>query len=281
MIKEKTLKKSLTISGNTLHKGNKSTIILNPAPVNRGIYFNKDNIIIPVLSKFIVDTTMATTIGKGNIKIHTIEHLMSAIYSLGITNLEIKIDSNEPPILDGSSIIFLNMLEEIGVINQDRLRDNLIIERDVIVKDGKNFASISPSTDNSFYIDSTIDFSHKMIGIQKLDFKLTLDNYRKEIAPARTFGFLEEFDYLKSKDLALGASYENVIVLGNSDIKNRDGLRFKDEFVRHKILDVIGDLSVIGMQIVGIYKSFASSHSLNHQLVSKILSDKRNYSVKN
>jgi len=278
-MREKTVKGIIKISGKTLHKGSDSTVLLKPLPENSGIYFLKDGIKIPISPEFVVDTTMATTIGRENVNIHTIEHIMSAITSLGISNLEIEIDSNEPPILDGSSQQFLEKIDEVGVIEQNRLRKILTIQREVRVEDGDKFVSIAPA--KGFSIDSKIDFHHSQIGVQEFRLDVNLENYRKDIAPARTFGFLKDFEYLKSKNLALGATYENVIVLGEDKVLNKSGLRFKNEFVRHKILDVIGDFSIIGMQIEGKYRSYASSHSLNYRLIKKILSDKRNYSVKN
>jgi UDP-3-O-[3-hydroxymyristoyl] N-acetylglucosamine deacetylase len=276
---EKTVKNIISISGTTLHKGWNSTIILKPAPEKSGIYFIKDGVKIPLSPDFVIDTQMATTIGKDGIQIHTVEHLMSAVISLGITNLEIEINSNEPPILDGSSIVFLNEIEKTGIQEQNTPQKKFIIEKEVSISDGNKFVSISPNQ-TGFFINSKIDFSHKVIGIQEFQLEVTLENYKKEIAPARTFGFMKDFEYLKSQQLALGANYSNVIVIGDDEVLNEDGLRFENEFVRHKILDVIGDFSVLGMPIFGEYKSVASSHTLNYKLIKKILSDKRNYSVK-
>ena len=278
-MREKTVKDVVIISGKTLHKGSNSTILLKPLPENSGIHFVKDEVNIPLSPDFIVDTKMATTIGKDGIKIHTIEHLMSAITSLGISNLEIEIDSNEPPALDGSSKEFLEKIEKVGTVEQNSLRKKIVITREVIVEDGNKYVSISPAKNGGFWIDSKIDFQHPAIGIQEFGLEVNFENYKKEIAPARTFGFLKDFNYLKSQNLTLGANYTNVIVVGDDKVLNKDGLRFDNEFVRHKILDVIGDFSIIGMQIEGIYKSFASSHSLNYQLIKKILSDKRNFNV--
>jgi len=280
-MREKTIKGIVKISGKTLHKGSNSTLILRPLPENSGIYFKSGEKIIPLSPESVIDTKMATTIGKDGIKIYTVEHLMSAVTSFGITNLEIEIDSNEPPILDGSSKEFLEKIEKIGTVEQNVPRKVIIIKRDVKVQDGDKFVSISPTKKGGFWIDSKIDFKHPAIGVQEFKLEVTLENYRKEIAPARTFGFLKEFDYLKSQNLALGANYTNVIVIGDDEVLNEDGLRFENEFVRHKILDVIGDFSILGMQIEGEYRSFASSHSLNYKLVQKILSDKSNYDVIN
>jgi UDP-3-O-[3-hydroxymyristoyl] N-acetylglucosamine deacetylase len=278
-MREKTVKNTVKISGKTLHKGSNSTIVLKPLPENSGIYFIKDGVKIPLLPEFVIDTTMATTIGKDGVNIHTVEHLMSAVISLGISNLEIEINSNEPPILDGSSIKFLEAIEKVGTIEQNSNRKTLVIKKEVKIEDGKRFVSISPKK-GGFSIKSTIDFKNKAIGIQNFEIDITEESYKKEIAPARTFGFLKDFDMLKSQNLALGADYSNVIVIGDDEVLNKDGLRFENEFVRHKILDVIGDFAVLGMNIEGEYKSFASSHYLNYKLIQKILSDEKNYDVK-
>ena len=278
---EKTIKDIVKISGKTLHKGNNSTILLKPLPPRSGIYFLADGVKIPLNYKYIIDTRMATTIGKNDIWIYTVEHLMSAIYGLNITNLAIEINSNEPPVLDGSSIEFLKAIEKVGIVNQDVKREKIIIKKEVVIKDDNKFVSLTPAeNETDFFIDSTIDFDHKAIGIQQFSLFINSETYKKEIAPARTFGFLNEFEYLKSLDLALGADYSNVLVLGDDEVLNKDGLRFENEFVRHKILDVIGDLTFLGKQIVGNYKSFASSHTLNYQLIKKVLSDKENYEIR-
>jgi len=279
-MREKTVARDIQFSGIGLHKGEMSNIILKPMPEGTGIIFQQKNIKIELSPENVVDTRMATTIGNKDIQIYTIEHLMSAVWSLGISNLLIEIDAVEPPILDGSSIEFLNTIIKIGIIEQKRERKIISIEKEVEVRDGERFVSISPNRDKRFNISSKIDFKHKAIGVQEFSLDVDLDSYRKEIAPARTFGFLSEFEKLKSNGLALGASYDNVIVLGDDNILNREGLRFENEFVRHKILDAIGDLSILGANIEGNYSSFAGSHALNFKLIKKILSDKRNYSVK-
>jgi UDP-3-O-[3-hydroxymyristoyl] N-acetylglucosamine deacetylase len=279
-MREKSIKREIKISGKTLHKGEFSNLVIKPLKEGSGIIFKKDNVEIPVSPNSVVDTRMATTIGKEGIVIHTIEHIMSAIYSLGISNLLIEIDSNEPPILDGSGIEFLKILETGEIIEQNKDRKTLIIEKEISIIDENRSVSISPNREGKFSINSKIDFKHKAIGYQDFSLNIDLESYRKEIAGARTFGFLKDFEMLKSNNLALGATMDNVIVLGDDEVLNKDGLRFENEFVRHKILDVIGDLSLLGMNIEGSYKSFASSHNLNYRLIQKILSDERNYSVK-
>jgi UDP-3-O-[3-hydroxymyristoyl] N-acetylglucosamine deacetylase len=204
---------------------------------------------------------------------------MSAIYSLNIDNLKIVLNSNELPILDGSSLDFYNLLKNCNFVTQEKNREILLIKKPIKIEDNNKYVSIEPIEDD-FKIDFKIDFRHKAIGIQEASFSFKNDNYFKEIAPARTFGFLKDFDSLKEMGLARGANYNNVIVIGNDKVLNKGGLRFPNEFVRHKILDVIGDFTTLGKKIIGKYSSFAGSHNLNHLLIKKILADKGNYSVK-
>jgi UDP-3-O-[3-hydroxymyristoyl] N-acetylglucosamine deacetylase len=279
-IKEKTIGSEISISGITLHRGENVTMVLHPLPENSGIIFKKGSVEIPLLPENVVNTQMATTIGKSGEVIYTVEHFMSAVSAMGITNLLIEIDGNEPPILDGSGAEFLKKIEEVGIVEQERSREILVIEREVSAKDGERFVSISPNPKGTFHIDSVIDFSSPVIGVQEFAIDVNLDTYKKELASARTFGFMKDFEYLKSNGFALGANYDNVIVVGEDSVLNEGGLRFENEFVRHKILDVIGDFSILGKGIIGSYRSFASSHALNHSLILEILSDKRNYSVR-
>ncbi len=280
-MKAKSIRQSITISGITLHRGEFATLKLQPIDIGSGIIFYKSGVKIALNYKNVVDTTMATTIGLNGVVIHTIEHLMSAVYSLGITDLLIELDSSEPPILDGSSLEFFKIIQNNGIIEHNINRKIIKIKKEIIIKDDSRFVSISPNNINSgFFIDSTISFSNKAIGIQSFNLEVTPENYLREIAPARTFGFLSEFENLKNRGLALGANYENVIVIGDDKILNTE-LRFENEFVRHKILDVIGDLSILGYKIDGNYKSFASSHTLNYALIKSILSNPKNYEIEN
>jgi UDP-3-O-[3-hydroxymyristoyl] N-acetylglucosamine deacetylase len=279
--KQKTIAKEFSISGVALHTGKNVTMELSPLPENSGIVFEQNGNQTTLSADSVIGTEMATTIGGNGVKIHTVEHFLSAVRCLGISNILIQIDGNEPPVLDGSGVEFLKIFEENGVIEQNENRKIFVIEKEVFVQEENRFVSISPNKNGKFEIDSKIDFENRVIGVQEFSLKsVNLESYKNELASARTFGFLKDFEYLKSKGLALGASYENVIVVGDDEVLNEGGLRFENEFVRHKILDVIGDFAVLNSDLIGTYKSFAGSHRLNNQLIKKILSDKSNYSVR-
>jgi UDP-3-O-[3-hydroxymyristoyl] N-acetylglucosamine deacetylase len=220
---------------------------------------------------------MATVIGIGDSYISTIEHLLSAIYTYGIDNIRIGVDNTELPVMDGSSISFTMLLDEAGIEDLDSNKKVLIIKKDIKVEQNNKFVSISPSIEATFNYE--IEFNHPAIGRQHYNFNFSKQNYLENISRARTFGFLQEVQYLRSKGLALGGSLENAIVLDDKKILNSEGLRFTNEFVRHKILDAIGDLAVIGLPIIGEYKSFAGSHNLNHLLTKEILIDENNYEI--
>jgi UDP-3-O-[3-hydroxymyristoyl] N-acetylglucosamine deacetylase len=277
---EKTVAKEFLISGIALHTGKNVEMKISPLSKGSGIIFKQGENSIKLSAQTVIGTEMATTIGGNGVKIHTVEHFLSAVYALGISNLLIEIDGEEPPALDGSGIIFCQKLEKNGLVEQDKTRQIIIIEKTVRVQNGNRFVEISRNSENRFNIDSTISFENSAIGEQSFVLDVNLENYRNKIAKARTFGFLKDFDYLKSKGLAQGASYDNVIVVGDDEVLNNGGLRCENEFVRHKILDVIGDFTVLNADIIGNYKSFAGSHNLNNQLIKKILSNKSNYSVK-
>jgi UDP-3-O-[3-hydroxymyristoyl] N-acetylglucosamine deacetylase len=209
-------------------------------------------------------------IGKKDAVVSTIEHLMSAVYSFGIDNLRIVLDNDEVPIMDGSAISFVMMLKEAGIKELDKNKRFLKITKEVKIEDNGKFAVLKPSDKISF--DFEIYFDHPIIGNQKYHFEFSTKNYVEEIAKARTFGFLKEVQYLRSIGLALGGSLENAIVLDDKGILN-DSLRFPDEFVRHKILDAIGDMSLLGANFIGSYEAFASGHHLNHLLTLKVFEE--------
>ncbi len=221
---------------------------------------------------------MATVIGKGKEQISTIEHLLSAVYAYGIDNIRVIIDNNEVPIMDGSSASFCMLLDEAGVISLEVPKKVMIIKEKVEVKDGNKYVRISPSNRPTFYYK--IDFKHAAIGTQEYKFRFSKKEYIENISRARTFGFLQDVQYLRSKGLALGGSLDNAIVLDEKKILNPEGLRYENEFVRHKILDALGDLSLLGMPVIGDYSSYAGSHKLNHLLTKEILKSKDNYEIK-
>ncbi|MEA1982510.1 MAG: UDP-3-O-acyl-N-acetylglucosamine deacetylase [Campylobacterota bacterium] len=274
-----TIKKSVELVGIGLHKGSPVKLRLEPLESNSGIVFYRSDVdvSIPLLPENVVDTKMATVIGKNTHVISTIEHLLSAVYAYGIDNLRVIVDADEVPVMDGSSASYCMLLDEAGIKELDIPKKVMRIKKEVEVKEGEKYVRLSPSPDLQY--DFTIKFPHPLIQKQDFILKFTKESYKKEISRARTFGFLHEVQYLRSKGLALGGSLENAIVLDEKKILNPEGLRYKDEFVRHKILDAIGDMSLIGMNFIGNYEAMAGSHDLNHKLTLELLKDPENYEV--
>ncbi len=268
-MKQRTIQKAVEVVGIGLHKGVPVKLRLEPMIENSGIVFYRSDkgVSIPLKPENVVDTKMATVIGKEGVVISTIEHLMSAVYAFGIDNLRIIVDNDEIPILDGSAISFVMMIKEAGIKELNAPKKFLKITKEVEIKENEKFAKLSPCGKIGF--DFEINFEHPMIGREIYKFDFSTKNYINEIARARTFGFLKEVQYLRSIGLALGGSLENAIVLDDKGILN-ENLRFSDEFVRHKILDAIGDMSLFGANFIGRYSAFASGHHLNHLLTLKV-----------
>ncbi len=279
-MKQRTIKRKIDGVGIGLHKGEPVPFSLHPLDANSGIIFYRTDTrtYIEAKPQNVVDTQMATVIGKDGNNISTIEHILSAIYAFGIDNILIKIGASEVPVMDGSSASFCMMLNEIGTQEQDKNKKVMIIAKEVEVRDGDKFSKISPDNNSQFIF--TVDFKHPAIGFQKFNFNFSKHEYIEQISRARTFGFLKDVQMLRAQNLALGASLDNAIVLDDKKIINEDGLRFGNEFVRHKILDAIGDLALLGMPYIGKYESFAGSHHLNHLLTKEILKSKENYHIK-
>ena len=225
----------------------------------------------------VINTKMATVIGDNRGYISTIEHLMSAINAYGIDNIRITLNANEAPVMDGSSISFCMMLDEAGIRKLDENKKIMIIKKVVEVRDGNKFVRLTP-TKNPI-INYTIEFDNPIIGKQNYCFEFSKQNYIDNIARARTFGFLKDVQSLRAMNLGLGGSLENAIIIDDNKILNPEGLRFKDEFVRHKILDAIGDLSLLGYRVFGDYVSYAGSHHLNHLLTKEVLKDSSAYEI--
>jgi len=278
-MKQRTLAKSVEIVGIGLHKGVPVKMILEPLDANTGIIFYRSDkgVSIPLTPNFVVDTKMATVIGKDDVIISTIEHLLSAIYAYGIDNLRVTLDNDEIPILDGSSSGYCMLIDEAGIVEQKATKKALRIKKEVSIEaDGKH-VKLKPS--NHIIYDFSIDFNHPSIGEQQFKFDYSVEQYKEQISRARTFGFLHEVQYLRSIGLAQGGTLDNAIVLDEEKVINPDGLRFDDEFVRHKILDAIGDMSLLGYAIIGEYNAHAGSHHLNHLLTMKLLEDPENYEI--
>jgi len=279
-VRQTTVSKKVESVGIGLHKGEPIKITLEPLEANSGIVFYRNDVgmSIKACPQNVVNTSNATVIGDGQNYISTIEHLLSAIYSYGIDNILITLDSAEVPVMDGSGASFCMMLDEAGLRELEVNKSVLIIKREVEVKDGAKFARVKPSKKPSYNFE--IDFPHPIIGKQDYQLEFSKKAYIEEISRARTFGFLKDVQYLRSRGLALGGSLENAIVLDDKKILNPEGLRFPKEFVKHKILDAIGDLALLGAPVVADYESFAGSHNLNHLLTKEILKDPKNYEIR-
>jgi UDP-3-O-[3-hydroxymyristoyl] N-acetylglucosamine deacetylase len=282
-MKQRTIAKPVEIVGIGLHKGVPINMRLEPLEDDSGIVFYRsdEKVTIPLKPENVVDTKMATVIGTKKedklIVVSTIEHMLSAIYAYGIDNLRIILDNDEIPILDGSSSGFSMLLNEAGIKEQNKVKKAILIKKDIEVKDGSKFVAFKPSS-NIIY-DFKIKFDHPVIGAQKFHFDYSIPEYIEEISRARTFGFLHDLQRLRAVGLAMGASYDNAIALDESRVLNPEGLRYPDEFVRHKILDAIGDMALLGYTIIGHYSSFAGSHHLNHLLTKEVLSSEENYEI--
>lgn len=279
-MKQTTLAKRVEGVGIGLHKGEPIQIALEPLEANSGVLFYRRDVglLVQALPHNVVNTQMATVIGNANYYISTIEHLLSAIYAYGIDNVRVVLDGAEVPVMDGSSASFCMMLDEAGIRTLDATKQVLIIKKEVEVHDGKKFAKVSPSLKPTYSF--IIDFDHPSIGKQEYHFEFSKKSFIEEISRARTFGFLRDVQMLRSKGLALGGSLDNAVVMDDKKILNPEGLRFSNEFVRHKILDAIGDLSLLGAPFVGDYASYAGSHNLNHELTKEILKDPSNYEIR-
>ncbi len=269
---QRTLKREVSFEGIGLHTGRHSKVRLRPASRDTGIIFirtDKDLAIRASISS-VTDTAFSTTLGYNGIKIRTVEHILAALYGLGIDNLFIEINGPEIPILDGSSIELTKLILKGEIAKQSKKRPYIRIINPVVLTDG--YAKIVALPHNGRRITYMIHFNHNLLGEQKLSLELTEEKFVIEVAPARTFGFLKDVDYLKANGFARGGSFDNVIILGESSILNSSGLRFKDEFVRHKILDLIGDLSLAGFPIYGHIIASKSGHTTNLKFLKKLLS---------
>ena len=273
MILQRTISKPISFSGIGLHTGNEINIRLRPAEANSGITFHRTDgqrtVSIEAHANNVVDTRLATVLGKGDLKVSTVEHLMAALYSFSIDNLHIDIDGPEVPIMDGSADEFVRLLKEAGMTNLAQSRKYLAIRKPISVIDGEKRISIIPS--RFFRVTSDIAFDHPSIALQNRSIKLSSDIFARDIARARTFGFLKEVEYLKANGLARGGSLDNAVVIDDNGVMNPDGLRYSDEFVRHKILDTIGDFSLAGYPILGHIRTYKAGHDINHKTVQKIL----------
>ena len=283
MIFQRSIKNEVSAVGVGLHSGKKVRIVLKPTKENSGIIFKRTDIKIPVEIKVkpqaVKETRLSSTIGKDKFKISTVEHLMSALSASGIDNILIEVDGSEIPIMDGSSIPFIYLINSAMIYEQSKLKKFAVIKDLIKVEEGEKFAKFEPY--NGFLVDFTIDFPHPAFKEEnsRVEIDFFKDSYVNHISRARTFGFMQEVEYLRSNGLARGGSLDNAIVLDEYKILNDEGLRYSDEFVRHKILDAIGDLYMIGMPIIGKFTAYKSGHELNNKLLRLMLKQKSKWAI--
>ena len=277
---QQTIGEPVSIKGIGLHTGAEVTMKLYPAKVDYGIKFIrkdiKENNVIEALWSNVNSTKLSTTISnKYGTSVSTVEHLMSALSGLHIDNIKIEIDGPEVPIMDGSSIKFVNLIDQTSTQSLNKRRKILKVKKNIKVENNDSSVELKPN--DQFSIDFEIDFPSKLVSKQSCHLQLVNGNYKTDIASARTFGFERDVDMLRSNGLALGGSLDNAVVVGENKILNSEGLRFKDEFVRHKILDSIGDLYLAGAPIQGYFLGNKSGHHLNNLLLRSLFADKNNY----
>ena len=248
-------------------------MVIRPAGIGEGIVFVRGDLSgnnrIKANVHNVRDTTLATTLGLNGVTVSTVEHLMSAFSGMGVDNAVVEVDAPEVPIMDGSARPFVDLLKDVGTRIQGKGKKILVIKDRIAVSEGEGTAMFLPSPE--FRITYKIEFNHPAIGIQSYQVNLSDVSYEEEICAARTFGFLRDVEYLQAKGLALGGSLKNAVVLDDRRIINKDGLRFPDEFVKHKILDAIGDLSLLGIPIIGHFVAYKSGHRLNNLLLKELL----------
>ena len=277
MVKQRTLKNAIQATGVGLHTGEKVYMTLHPSAPDTGVVFRRTDlnpiVEIPAKAKNVGDTTLSTTLVKDDVRVSTIEHLMSALAGMGIDNVIVDVSAPEIPIMDGSAAPFVFLLQSAGIKEQDAPKKFVRIKRPVTVKQEGKEATFKPF--NGFKINFAIDFDHPVFDSQPLNASIDFSStsFVKEISRARTFGFMHEFEYLRAKGLARGGSLNNAIVVDESQIVNEDGLRFEDEFVKHKILDAIGDLYLMGNSIIGEFDAHKSGHGLNNASVLALIAD--------
>ncbi|MCX5837515.1 MAG: UDP-3-O-acyl-N-acetylglucosamine deacetylase [Deltaproteobacteria bacterium] len=273
MFLQRTVKKDITCRSIGLHSGRKVGMVIRPAGVGEGIVFVRGDLSgnnrIKANVQNVRDTTLATTLGLNGATVSTVEHLMSAFSGMGVDNAVVEVDAPEVPIMDGSARPFVDLLKDVGTRIQSKGKKILVIKERIAVSEGEGTAMFLPSPE--FRITYKIEFNHPAIGVQSYKMNLSDVSYEEEICAARTFGFLKDVEYLQAKGLALGGSLKNAVVLDDRRIINKDGLRFPDEFVKHKILDAIGDLSLLGIPIIGHFVANKSGHRLNNLLLKELL----------
>jgi len=279
MVRQRTLKSPITVTGVGLHSGEKVTLTLRPAPVNSGIVFRRVDVKpvedVQARADLVHDTRLSTCMDQNGVRFATIEHLMSALAGLSIDNVFVEMDGAEVPIMDGSAGTFIFLLQSAGIIEQSAAKKFIRIKKTVEVKQGDKWVKFEPY--NGYKLTFTINFAHPVFANTQQHVTIDLDehSYIRDISRARTFGFMQDVEAMRAQGLALGGSLDNAIVMDEYRVLNADGLRFEDEFVKHKVLDAIGDLYLLGYPVIGAFSGYKSGHALNNALLRELLADEQ------
>jgi len=277
MIRQRTLKNSIRATGVGLHSGEKVFMTLRPAPVNTGIVFQRVDLAEPKSVKadalLVGETMLGTTLLQDGVRVATVEHLMSAMAGVGLDNVYVELSAAEVPIMDGSAAPFVFLMQSAGLVEQSALKKFVRIKKPIRVEDGDKWAEFKPY--DGYKVTVEIDFDHPVFKAhtQKASVDFSSTSFFKEISRARTFGFMRDIEMLRSKQLTLGGSLDNAIVLDDYRVLNHEGLRYEDEFVRHKILDAIGDLYLMGFSLIGEFSGYKTGHDLNNKLLRSLIAD--------
>ncbi|AOV17910.1 UDP-3-O-[3-hydroxymyristoyl] N-acetylglucosamine deacetylase [Acidihalobacter aeolianus] len=275
MIRQRTLKNAIRATGVGLHTGEKVLLTLHPAPVDAGVVFRRVDldpmVSIKATPQNVGDTRLSTTLVQNGVSISTVEHLLSAVAGLGIDNLTVDVSAPEVPIMDGSAGPFVFLIQSAGIVEQHAPKRYIRIKRRVTVEDGDKWVRFEPF--DGFKVGFGIDFDHPVFqhGVQFTELDFSSTSFVKEVSRARTFGFMRDIETLRARNLALGGSLENVVVLDDYRVLNEDGLRYEDEFVKHKVLDAIGDLYLLGHSLIGAFTGYKSGHALNNRLLRELV----------
>ncbi|HEU4382830.1 MAG TPA: UDP-3-O-acyl-N-acetylglucosamine deacetylase [Anaeromyxobacteraceae bacterium] len=276
---QRTVARRVSATGVGLHSGQAATLTLAPAAADAGITFVRMDLSaeIPARAEHVVDTTLSTNLGLGTARVHTVEHVLAALSGLGIDNCRVEVDGPEIPILDGSAAPFVALIHEAGVAVQRVGKRVIVVERPVEIRDGDKLARLEPA--DALSIDFTVDFGHPLITNQSFRLVLSGRAFEREVARARTFCLLRDVERMQSMGLARGGSLDNAVVVDDFSILNPEGLRFPDEFARHKVLDAVGDLSLAGLPVIGAFRAVKSGHAMNQALVRRLLADAASHRV--
>ena len=281
MLRQRTLQESIKSTGVGLHSGNKVAIVLSPAPEDTGIVFRRIDLNpvrdIPARADWVDETDLSTSLGSGDARVTTVEHLLSALCGLGVDNAFIDIDSAEVPIMDGSAGPFVYLLQAAGIRKQSAAKRFIRVTDEIAVNDGDKTATLRPY--DGFRVTFAIDFDHPVFRAQsgRATLDISSEAFVREISRARTFGFVHEFEYMRSRGLARGGSVDNAIVIDDYRILNDGGLRYDDEFLKHKMLDAMGDLYLAGHQLLADYEGIKSGHALNNRLVRELFANPQSW----